>query len=228
MSRFVIPARVNTQLSLPLATRTWGGARAGAGRKPGGRRTVAHRARPAHRARHPVHVTLRARDGLPSFREQALFAAMKGAITAGSKARTDFRVVHFSVQTNHVHLVVEASDARALTRGMQGLEVRLARGMNRTLQVRGRVWKERYHARDLRTPREVHNALVYVLMNAKKHGVRLTGLDRFSSARWFDGFAEVEPSSTSPPPVASAKTWLASDGWRRRGLVRLDERPKPL
>ena len=211
------------QLDLPLAKRTWGGARPGAGRKPGGRRTVAHRARAVHRARHPVHVTLRARGGLPSFRERAIFDAMKAAIAAASGSA--FRVIHFSVQTNHVHLIVEARDARALSSGMLSLGVRMARAINRVLQISGSVWKERYHARALETPREVRNAIVYVLMNATKHGVRLTGLDRFSSAQWFDGFAEVSPSSTERP-IAAAKTWLADVGWRTGGLIRLDERPQ--
>ena len=215
---------MTAQLSLPLASRTWGGARAGAGRKPGGRRTVAHRARPVHRARHPVHVTLRARTGLPSFREQAIFGEMTRGIAASSSGAV--RVVHFSVQTNHVHLVVEAHDARALSSGMLGLAVRLARAINRVLRVGGSVWKERYHAHALETPREVRNALVYVLMNAKKHGARLTGIDRFSSAQWFEGFAEL-PSSTSPPPTAVPETWLARYGWRRHGLIRLEEHPKP-
>lgn len=216
--------KVADQLSLFRPARRRGGARAGAGRKPGPRPLVPHRARPVHRARHPVHVTLRARGGLPSFREQALFTAMNEAIAAATKSRTDFRVLHFSVQTNHVHFVVEAHDARALSRGMLGLNVRLARGLNRVLRARGRVWGERYHAHPLKTPREVRNALVYVLMNAKKHGVRLAGLDRFSSAQWFDGFADVRPSS-SRRPTAEAKTWLADVGWRMRGLIRLDERP---
>ena len=211
-----------TQLSLPLEARRWGGARAGAGRKPGGRRTVAHRARPVHRARHPVHVTMRARGGLPSFREQAIVAEVRAAVAHASRAA--FRVIHFSVQTNHVHLVVEAHDARALTSGMLGLNVRMARAINRVLRVRGSVWKERYHAHALETPREVRNALVYVLMNAKKHGVRLAGVDAYSSGPWFDGFANATPW-TDGRPIAAPKTWLAKDGWRRRGLIRTEETP---
>lgn len=215
------------QLELRLRQRTWGGARPGAGRKPGARPKVRHVARPSHRASHPVHVTVRARAGLPSFREEAIASALREAIAASGRSPilgSSFRVVHFSVQTNHVHLIVEARDKASLSRGMRGLNTRLARTVNRVLRVRGRVWGERYHAHDLRTPREVRNAIVYVLMNAKKHGVRLSGLDRFSSAPWFDGFANVRPSS-SPPPTAEPKTWLANVGWRQRGLLRIGDRP---
>src|SRR5260221_4422972 len=93
------------QLKLRFTPRTWGGARAGAGRKPGGRRTVAHRARPVHRRYHPVHVTMRAREGLPPFREAALFGVLSTALRKASRSPA-FRVVEFSVQNNHLHLIV--------------------------------------------------------------------------------------------------------------------------
>ena len=216
------------QLDLPLRRRTWGGARPGAGRKPGQRPKVPHVVRPSHRASHPVHVTVRARAGLPSFREQAIGSAIRDAVDASGRSRIlggSFRIVHFSVQTNHVHLIVEAHDKESLSRGMRGLNTRLARAVNRVLRVRGRVWGERYHAHALRTPREVRNAIVYVLMNAKKHGVRLSGIDRFSSAQWFDGLAEHTPADE--PPTAAPKTWLAREGWRKHGLLRVHERPRP-
>jgi hypothetical protein len=77
----------------------------------------------------------------------------------------------------------------------------------------------------------VRNAIVYVLMNAKKHGSRITGLDPFSSARWFDGFRReserLERSEPpSPSPVTPARTWLGAIGWRRHGLVAPTERPR--
>ena len=177
-----------------------------------------------HRPRFPLHVTLRARGGLPALREEALGGAVRAAIAAGS--REAFRVVHFSIQTNHLHLVVEAHDAVALSRGMQGLAVRVARAVNRMLDVRGRVFRERYHARELTTPRAVRSAIVYVLMNARKHGARLaSGVDAFSSAPWFDGFRGPVAPPAGERPVRSPRTWLAGVGWRRRGLVRFDERP---
>jgi REP element-mobilizing transposase RayT len=217
----------------PTAPKKRGGARQGAGRKPGPVRRVPHRARPVHRTYHPVHVTLRARAGLPSFREQVLARALTVAIAAVKKSPAtagSFRVVHFSIQKNHLHFMVEAHDGSFLSRGMLGLAVRLARALNGELGVKGRVWRERYHARELATPREVRNAIVYVLMNAKKHGSRLTGIDPFSSAPWFDGLRpekdvveRSEPPSSSP--VTRPRTWLGGKGWRRHGLVRITERP---
>ncbi len=181
-----------------------------------------------------MHVTLRARAGLPSFREQVLTRALTAAIAAVKKSPAtgaSFRVVHFSIQTNHVHLVVEAHDTALLSRGMLGLAVRLARALNRELEVTGSVWRERYHARDLKTPREVRHAIVYVLMNAKKHGSRIAGLDPCSSARWFDGIRR-DPQGAgrdppSPSPVTLARTWLGSTGWRKHGLVAPTESPRP-
>ena len=170
-------------------------------------------------------MTLRARAGLPPFREQVLGGVIRGAVGAGS--RDSFRVVQFSIQRDHLHFVVEAHDATALARGMQGLAVRVARAVNGLVGTRGRVFRERYHARELTTPRAVRNAIVYVLMNARKHGSRLaTGVDALSSAPWFDGFAAKLAPPASESPVRAARTWLAGVGWPRRGLVRLDERPR--
>ena len=170
-------------------------------------------------------MTVRARAGLPPFREEVLADVVRHTIAAAQ--RDAFRVLHFSIQTNHLHLIVEAHDAIALSRGMQWLNARIARNLNRTLGSRGNVWRERYHARELRTPRAVRNAIVYVLMNARKHGERLaSGVDAMSSAPWFDGFARRVAPGHDARPVRAPRTWLAGVGWRRRGLVRFDERPR--
>src|SRR5262245_2189813 len=87
----------------------------------------------------------------------------------GCTARSWFRIVHFSVQANHVHLIVEADDKVSLSRGLMGAATRLALAVNQAARRRGSVWQDRFHARALRTPREVRNGIVYVLMNWKKH-----------------------------------------------------------
>jgi hypothetical protein len=135
--------------------------------------------------------------------------------------------VQFSVQDNHVHLLAEATHKRALSSGIRGLAIRLARAVNRALGRRGVVWNDRYHARALRTPREVRHALVYVLMNFRKHRAVGAELDPCSSAAWFDGWRTSPVALASGPrPVAVARTWLAGVGWRRHGLIDRSERPK--
>jgi putative transposase len=212
------------QLSLP-APRTWGGKRKGAGAKPrSGRPGTPHCARPVHKAAHPVHVTLRARRDLPSLRQPTLFLAVKGSIAKGS--RDSFRILHFSVQSDHLHMMVEATDAGSLSAGARGLCIRIARAINKTLGRCGRVWGDRYHARALKTPREVRNGLVYVMMNIKKHHRgRWRGLDPCSSAAWFDGFRDPPAMTAVPCPVAPPATWLAREGWRRHGLIATGDCP---
>jgi len=202
-----------------------GGARRGAGRKPRAAhlRQTPHRARPVHRKAHPVHVTLRA--GMRSLRSQQVARTLLAGLRDSN--RDWFRVVHYSVQDNHVHLIVEAEDTRTLSSGVRGLMVRIARRVNRLLRRRGRFWADRWHGRDLEGPRQVRNALVYVLQNHKKHA-GCAELDPLSSAGSFDGFASALPRvfcSIGPPCVAMAKTWLLKVGWRRRGLIRLTEAP---
>src|SRR5882762_48992 len=211
-------------VQLELRPCTWGGRRRGAGRKPSGCKVgVAHRSRPAHVARHPVHVTLRAGSALPSLRSDRLFAPLRRGLARAS--RGGFRILRFSVQKDHVHLIVEAGDRRALSRGLQGLCIRLARSVNRALGRRGRVWADRYHARPLRTPREVRNALVYVLQNWRKHLPGVRGLDPRSSATWFDGWTRMAPTAVPCRPVVAPRTWLAAIGWRRLGLIDPEDAP---
>jgi putative transposase len=138
-------------------------------------------------------------------------------------------LIQFSVQSNHLHLIVEAEDTFTLHRGLQGLAIRCARVINRCADRRGRVWAHRYHSRPMATPTEVRRALVYVLMNIKKHRPSSGGgIDACSSAPWFDGFTpgRAPITSRSPPPVQPPRTWLASLGWRRRGLIDPREYPR--
>ena len=161
--------------------KTWGGARAGAGRKPRrGRPGVVHRRRPVLKSRFPVHVTWRMRAGVWNLRSQRCFTALARAFFGGGD-RFGFRLVHYSVQGNHVHLLVEAHDERSLSRAMCGLGVRVARGLNRVMRRHGKVLDDRYHGRILRTPTEVKRARDYLLQNAQKHfGLRFA--DPYTSA----------------------------------------------
>jgi putative transposase len=174
-------------------------------------------------------VTLRAARRLPTLRKQTIFAALRRALS--HTWREWFRVAHFSVQTDHVHLIVEATDKVALSRGMAGVSIRLARAVNRVIHRKGNVLQDRYHSRALATPREVRHGLVYVLLNVRKHLGRPPGIDPASSGFWFDGWKR--PSRSRPPglllddavPVRSPRTWLARVGWRRHGLIGFYERP---
>ncbi len=220
-----MPVRRARQLALPIP-RTRGGRRPGAGRKPAGPKAgVPHVVRPYHDPRHPAHVTLRAVGGLASLRLPHVFRVLREAIGRAQRGHV-FGICHFSVQSNHVHLLVEAKSREALSRGVQGLAVRLARAVNRMLGRRGKVWSDRYHRHELATPREVRHALVYVLNNVKKHRPRFAGLDPCASAAWFTGWRDVSRSAPSgESPVVPPCTWLLDRGWRRAGPVRSDEVP---
>ena len=204
---------------------SWGGARAGAGRKRSAPRPrVAHTKREPLAARYPVHVTLRLAPGPPSLRRERTHRALLRALALASE-KAGFRCVHYSAQSNHVHLVCEAHGKEALARGLQGLCVRLARGLTRLWSRAGRVFDDRYHARILKGPREVRNALGYVLRNARHHGLQLAAdLDPFSSSAWFDGWRRCEHAVEALLPTA--RTWLLAVGWRRHGLLERDDFPR--
>ena len=192
---------------------------------------VSHAPRAAIGAHTPVLVTAKLARGLPSLRRGAARELTWRALDA-AKAKFGVRVVHFSLQSNHLHLIVEARDERALGMAMKGLCVRIARALNRLLKRRGRVFADRYHARPLRTPREVRYALGYTLNNARKHGVRVEGLDPCSSALAFDGWRErgaralAARADAAHPPVTAPRSWLLRSGWRRHGLIGTAEVPR--
>jgi len=140
------------------------------------------------------------------------------------RVREDFRIVHFSVQSNHVHLLCEARDRRELARAIQSLAIRIAKRLNALWERAGRLFADRYRDRILRSPREVRNALGYVLNNAVHHGVRLVRgePDPCSSGQWFDGWrGRVRAFERSPNPLSRARTWLLSIGWSRHGPIEL-------
>lgn len=177
----------------------------------------------------PAHVTIRTVREVGNLRTKRRFHVVRSALTDGAE-RFGCRLIHFSVQKNHLHLIVEPRDRRALSRAMKGLQVRIARRLNKHLDRRGTVFADRYHAHFLRSPRETRNALAYVLLNARKHAgqagrtLPARWIDPYSSARWFDGF----DVPTRPPPDrvgVRAQSWLLTDGWRLAGLVEIAKIP---
>jgi REP element-mobilizing transposase RayT len=211
--------------------RTHGGARAGAGRKPAGDKAGGrHKRRGKLGGTAPILVTMKLLADVANLRNQRRFGLVLRALRSASE-RLDTRIVEFSVQHDHVHLVVETTDACALSRAMQGLAVRLARALNRSLGRRGKVFKERFHHRVLGTPRQVRNALAYVLCNARKHRVaphRAGWLDPLSTAPSFDGWtrgATIDAIERITPPP---RTWLLRVGWRCGGLIHPDHTPSAM
>src|SRR5690349_4483335 len=180
-----------------------GGKRRGSGRPPKGPRAGSpHKTRPFLHSRNPVHVTLRAIGAVGNLRRRCVYRAVREA-TLTTARREDFRICHLSIQHNHIHLLVEASDKRALASGMQGFQIAAAKHLNAAISKdrpgprrRGTVFPDRYHAEIITTPTQARHALNYVLNNFRKHGEDRAGpastwkVDWFSSGIAFPGWAE--------------------------------------
>lgn len=215
------------QLPLPR-TAGHGGARKGAGRKKkkGVRPNVPHVKRPRLRRTTPVHVTLRMKRGRPSLRAELLKKMFE--VIVRQTCCEDFHVANYSLQHDHVHLICEPKDRAALSSGIRRVMIRFALRMNKLFgRARGKSWGDRYHRQDLETPRQVRNALVYVLLNGKKHG--LAGRDDSfvdpcsSAAELVDGWEDLPTAAyrVCGPP----RFWLLGVGWKKRGLLRTTEAP---
>jgi len=210
-----------------MTTGEHGGPRPGAGRPAGKGSEVPHLKRPFFKEAEPAHVTIRIRKGISSLRVKKVIRAFRSSLRQ-VLARDDFRLVVYSIQRNHVHLIVEAADNEAMASGMKAIASRLARVVNRVFKRSGIVLDGRYHMRALTTPREVRNALAYVLLNIRKHYRERNGhappvrIDPASSGRWFDGWLWDAPTDSLGPDlreVSLAKSWLLRIGWRRIGLI---------
>ena len=192
----MIYAKSNLMKQMTLKLPRWGGKRRGAGRKPNGAKAGIWHVSRARVRRGPVHVNWHMRAGTWNLRQ---FKCFKVIAEAFAKARDRFgmRIIHFSVQGNHLHLIVEADDTGSLSKGMQGLGVRIARALNRVMKKRGKRLADRYHAHVLRTPAEVRNAVHYVLRNHLKHHdlAQKSKRDEFSSESF-------------PTPTTAPVTWL--------------------
>ncbi|MEM9728841.1 MAG: transposase [Myxococcota bacterium] len=203
-----------------------GGRREGAGR-PKSSDKVVHDTRPVLPHYVPVHVTMRL-DRRLRLRSGRLYGAVLRSISA-AQGRFGMRVLHWSVQHGHMHMIVEAPNRRSLSSGMQGLSIRVSKGINRAMRrPRGRVFTDRYHASQLRTPRQVRHALSYVLNNRRRH-LRKLGKAQ-PPPTWVDPFCSGVRDgrvfrATGPPPCAAPRTWLAGGGWKRYGLVPVGEVP---
>jgi putative transposase len=196
------------QLALGLPQR--GGKRRGAGRKPKGRRAlVSHRSRPRFEKAAAVQVTLSVARHVWNLRSRRCFEIIEVCLAA-ARERFGLRVIEFTVLGNHLHLIIEADSDEALSRGMQGLNIRIARALNRLMERKGQVFADHYHSRLLRSPTELVNAIAYVLGNAAHH-YRESGQDRFSSR----AYEELHRQKLLSHP----RTWLLRSGWRRARTV---------
>jgi putative transposase len=203
-----------------------GGVREGAGRKPRvGKAGVSHGRRERVTRHDAIHVT----QGLDcvgrGLRTKLARRVLVRCFEAGGE-RFGFRLVEYSIQSNHIHFIVEADDSRALARGMQGLKIRMARALNRLWGLRGARFPDRYHSRVLKTLREVRNALLYVLNNARRHGCQLLGIDSYSSGTSFSGWTG-RPESLGAVKKAwgHARSWKLRIGWLRYGRLSVQAKP---
>ena len=170
-----------------------------------------------------MHITMRRVSNLPSFRQQRI-----GELVLRQMRRLNdesFQIVHFSIQGNHLHLLIEARDRATVIRKVTGLMVSFAKRLNLMLgNRRGKVWADRYFRPDITTSRQMHAALRYVFNNAKKHGeipADVIMLDPYSTAWTFDGW-DIDvptPKNSEHWPRPAPRTRLLKKDWITGGLL---------
>ena len=185
-----------------------------------------------------MHVVLRTLKGVPRLRQDAMFHAIRHALELTMNRGGTFRVVHSSIQHNHLHLIVEAGMRDVMIKGMQALAISAARGINRACGRTGKVFAYRYHATPITSRRQMRHTLAYVLNNWRRHNEDRRNartarelVDPYSTGMWFGGWAGMEDEffpSFTPLPAANATCWLLTTGWKTHGLIGTRERPGPM
>src|SRR6185503_14674738 len=146
---------------------------------------VPHATRPEVRG--PLHIVWRISRGLPGLRTPRALRRLERAFRLG-KERTGFALLHYSIQQDHLHLMVEVKDRRKLSRGLQALGIRVAKSLNSFWRRRrGRVLAERYFAAAVEGWRQIWRTVRYILNNGRKHGSwTVKGRpDPYSSGSWY-------------------------------------------
>jgi REP element-mobilizing transposase RayT len=226
--------------------RTWGGKRKGAGRPAKGpRSSEPHIARERFSRPTPVHVTLRVIAPIATLRRPDTYHAIRRAIYP-TLEQDDFRIVHVSIEDNHLHLIVEADNHIALSTGIRAFESSAAQRLNRAIsrstgtKLAGKVFDDRYHSRPITSPTQARNTITYVLNNFRRHGrdcgmeTMFWDVDYYSSGPSFDGWKELDDSpflhQTPDYPrlsVSRPRTWLLAKGWRKAGPISMRDVPGP-
>ena len=194
-----------------------------------------HLRRPKVTRHTPVSITMRVRKDIRRLRAQKQYREIRRALHFVNQ-RDGFRVCEFSIQGNHYHLIVEAKTRLALSRGMQALNIRVAKNLNRIADRRkGPVFADRYHGRIIKSPQHARRTLAYVLLNGRRHRENWQGgadwLDPCSSAPTFGGWT-VPPRQRARPPddlnvVMPAQCWLLTQGWKKWGSIDPRQVPGP-
>lgn len=114
------------QLEINIYKGKHGGCRPGSGRKVKHSSGVRHRSREKVTKHLPLHINFKYKTTIRS--EYILRSLERGIENA---ARHNLEVTYFTLQSNHIHLIAEASDNKSLSSGMRAITVTLARALNK-------------------------------------------------------------------------------------------------
>jgi REP element-mobilizing transposase RayT len=147
---------------------------------------VYHRSRPELPKAKPVHVTIKTnKNVIPNLRSKVLYKQIRQSM---KRARIlGIRIIHFSVQRDHVHLLIEADNKQQLGESMRVLSISLTKRLSHVLKRKVKALKSRYHLHVLKSLQEIKNAKNYILSNGQKHGTS-DAHDFYSSAISFSDF----------------------------------------
>ena len=126
-----------------------------------------------------LHLTIKVRSNKADIKSKKILKALHHAIKRARLKK--LRVIHYTLEFNHLHLLIECESHKTLHQGMQAFGISLSKAINRIKKLKGTVYKHRYHLKKLATRRELKNALHYIFNNGKKHKRTNSILDPYNS-----------------------------------------------
>lgn len=152
----------------------------GAGRPAIHDRGIRHIARDKVTKHTSLHLTIKIERLKAGLRNKDVLKQLHDSIKKARKI--GLRVIHYTLEFDHVHLLVEVDSNQQLAKGMQSFGISFSKGINKIKAQVGKVFKTRYHFRKLKSPNEIKNVIFYILGNSLKHKKDFSILSPYNTA----------------------------------------------
>lgn len=163
----------------------------GAGRPAIHDRGIRHIARDEIKKLTPLHLTIKIEKDKAGLKNKFILKSLHSSIKKARKI--GLKIIHYTLEYDHVHLLVETDNKTALARGMQSFGISFSKSINKIKKAQGKVFKTRYHYRKLKTPAEVKNVFNYIFGNSLKHKKAISIVSPYNSLMAIDNFSNLYP-----------------------------------
>lgn len=170
---------------------------------------IRHIAREIIKKSTSLHLTIKVRENKADIKNKQVLKILHYAIRR-SRIK-GLRIIHYTLEYNHIHLLVEAADKQTVHQGMQSFGITFAKKINAIKRLKGTVYKHRYHLRKINSPRELKNVLYYIFNNGIHHKRTSTVLDPYNTLPAFKSLKFLYGHWSNKIEADIKKSWFLSE-----------------